>query len=464
MYLTKARIIWSGSMILIALLSVLTTARIGRAGELLDLEDTFETYAYGADGSPTWKPLTREWVVRDGILEATEPLRRGTITWLTGKVFGDVAVDVRFKILSEGKGVRAPGIVLASRDSTRYYYVHFDSRHSQVIVVRVDPDKPWNELRRVPRVTIQPDEWHNARFELEGGHLAAYLDGKLIAEADDATYRAGIIGLRAGQGHILFDDLRVRGTRASLETEWRLLPESVPRDDIDCKRLTEADHVVAVEGQGYFPVLIKLQDGSLGAVVRGGAPHIGIGGRLDFIRSTDGGRTWSEPTVIVDSKWDDRNPAFGQMPDGTIVCAYAEAQTYDEKGKWDRSAGEYVHYYATSSDHGKTWSQKEDLFTGPIRGGSPYGKMIVTQDGTALLSMYGGANPEWDEEPEVPEGATRLVGIVRSRDNGNTWSDFSLVSSDNNHNETALLALTDKHVLAASRTYSLGERRSIGIA
>ena len=30
------------------------------------------------------------------------------------------------------------------------------------------------------------------------------------------------------------------------------------------------------------------------------------------------------------------------------------------------------------------------------------------------------------------------------------------MSADNNHNETALLALTDKHILAASRTYSRG--------
>ena len=70
--------------------------------------------------------------------------------------------------------------------------------------------------------------------------------------------------------------------------------------------------------------------------------------------------------------------------------------------------------------------------------------------------MYGSADPEWNDEPKVPAGATRLVGIVRSGDNGQTWQDFTMVSTDNNHNETALLALTDKHILAASRTYSRG--------
>ena len=56
-------------------------------------------------------------------------------------------------------------------------------------------------------------------------------------------------------------------------------------------RLTVAEHVVAERGGGCFPVLIRLQDGRLAAVVRGGDTHIGIKGRLDWIESGDGGKT-----------------------------------------------------------------------------------------------------------------------------------------------------------------------------
>ena len=48
-------------------------------------------------------------------------------------------------------------------------------------------------------------------------------------------------------------------------------------------------YMIATLG-GYFPVLQKLRDGSIGAVVEAGDFHVGERGRLDFVRSLDGGR------------------------------------------------------------------------------------------------------------------------------------------------------------------------------
>ena len=182
--------------------------------------------------------------------------------------------------------------------------------------------------------------------------------------------------------------------------------------------------------------MIKMCDGTLGAVIRGGAPHIGIGGRLDFIRSTDGGRTWSKPIVAVDSPWDDRNPALGQMPDGTLVLAYGEAHSYRPDGTFDLAAGPYLPFFVTSSDGGRTWSAKH-AFAGPWPKVSPFGKITVCRDGTALMSIY-----------QMPTGA---VALLRSADNGRTWGDSSRVAAGAASDETQLLALPDGRLLSFTR-------------
>ena len=182
--------------------------------------------------------------------------------------------------------------------------------------------------------------------------------------------------------------------------------------------------------------MIKLHDGTLAAVIRGGAPHIGIGGRLDVIRSGDGGRTWSKPIVAVDSPWDDRNPALGQMPDGTLVLAYGEAHSYRADGTFDLAAGPYLPFFVTSGDGGRTWSAKKP-FSGPWPNVSPFGKITVCRDGTALLSIY-----------QMPTGA---VAVVRSSDNGRTWGDSSSVATGAGADETQLFALPDGRLMSFTR-------------
>src|SRR3989442_14662924 len=91
-------------------------------------------------------------------------------------------------------------------------------------------------------------------------------------------------------------------------------------------------HRIVTSGQGYFPVAIRLKNGDVLAVIRGGVPHIGVKGRLDLVRSTDKGKTWSAPWTAIDGELDDRNPALGQLKDGPLVLAYVVAGGYDETG------------------------------------------------------------------------------------------------------------------------------------
>lgn len=74
----------------------------------------------------------------------------------------------------------------------------------------------------------------------------------------------------------------------------------------------------------------------------------GIGGGLSFRRSTDNGKTWSEPwNVEVGPNWE---PYLLVLPDGRIQCYYTDATPQT------KNSGTSV---ITSEDGGATWSVKK---------------------------------------------------------------------------------------------------------
>lgn len=213
---------------------------------------------------------------------------------------------------------------------------------------------------------------------------------------------------------------------------------------------------VVMRGDGYFPVMVRLKDGTLLTVLRAGAPHVGRKGRLDLIASKDGGKTWAERWTAIDDGEDDRNPALGQLADGTIVLAYCVLSGYDATGlKLTSKRGERKFdgiWVMRSRDGGKTWTKPEKSpATGKVvkaHGAiSAYGKIVQLNDGTALMTVY----------YEIPDGADKTSfesHVFRSKDNGKTWGDPSLILKDGN--ETSLAVLADGSLLAAVRTSQAG--------
>jgi sialidase-1 len=208
-------------------------------------------------------------------------------------------------------------------------------------------------------------------------------------------------------------------------------------------------HQVVTKGLGYFPVAIRLKNGDILAVIRAGAAHIGVKGRLDLVRSTDGAKTWSAPWTAVDESLDDRNPAMGQLKDGTIALAYAIASGYDETGlHFKGSRNERLFdgaYLIFSKDNGRTWSKPmRDPTIHKFYSGqghvSPYGKIVQLPDGTALMAVYF----------EFFDARRNESYLFRSRDSGKTWGDPVLLGK--HFNETGIVRLKDGRLLAAMRS------------
>src|SRR5688572_5860986 len=212
----------------------------------------------------------------------------------------------------------------------------------------------------------------------------------------------------------------------------------------------KVERSAVVTGQGYFPVACRLQDGRIAAVLRGGAPHIGIKGRLDIVFSADEGKTWSKPTVVIDSDLDDRNPAFGQAKDGTLVVGYWHCANYDAQGHYQsdlEALGKSLTKVVRSADGGKTWSKPTNIDVSDLGYGSPYGKIVTMPDGAMLMPVYG--TGVRDASGKLPPG--EFSYLYHSRDDGRTWTRFSTVGAER-FNETGVLRLQSGELLAAMRT------------
>jgi hypothetical protein len=219
---------------------------------------------------------------------------------------------------------------------------------------------------------------------------------------------------------------------------------------IDVASLPGSDRVTVVDGQGYFPVITNPRGEELVVALRGGAPHMGLGGRLDVVRSTDGGRSWAAPMTVADSERDDRNPALGTAAEGTIVLAYHWQGNYDEQGQWKPEGGGPTDTRVVRSrDGGTTWVEDRLLDHEPLNGASPFGKIRRDAAGVLYMPIYGGRREGLSKEGvQQVEPAECPTYILRSRDHGETWGEAITVAFGLNEADL-LLRRADDWLFAA---------------
>src|SRR6266487_3152172 len=178
-------------------------------------------------------------------------------------------------------------------------------------------------------------------------------------------------------------------------------------------------------------------------------------GEAYLLRSCDGGRTWSEPELLLRSRKADGciNLSVGltTLRDGTVLYPCCDARI---TRKWDQHDADLI--ILRSNDHGYTWTDGAPVGVG-MKEPFAYGRIIELKNGEVLCPIWGKRTSEelWRS------------GVLRSRDGGVTWGDHVTIAYDKDavprargattethcagFNETTLLELSDGRLLAVLR-------------
>jgi hypothetical protein len=168
-----------------------------------------------ADGLPAGAEVyAGSWIVR---AEADAPSKPNALCQvgnaefpaiaLDTSVYGDVTVTVRFKPIS-GKVDQAAGVIARVQDKDNYYILRANVLETNVNLYKYAGGR--RSGIKDGGTPVANGKWQELRMEVSGDTLRGFLDGKLVVEAKDATYRAGRIGLWTKADSVTcFDDLVV---------------------------------------------------------------------------------------------------------------------------------------------------------------------------------------------------------------------------------------------------------------
>ena len=225
---------------------------------------------------------------------------------------------------------------------------------------------------------------------------------------------------------------------------WAEAIERMPNGDLLLAHSAGYYHASFASPRQIEPEL-KKQYASEGWPVDYVAP---TGGRSMVCRSTDNGKTWSKPELVVDYRLDDRPDALFTCRDGTVLCfvnvqaswyGYAKAPPGYERDINGLNTQQFV---VRSIDNGKTWS--DPIWIEPPVGATyerASSRPIQLDDGGILWATY-------CNSPDEIFGA-----VHRSDDSGQTWKIQAVIRRENNKHvdEPAIAQLNDGRLIMVAR-------------
>ena len=198
------------------------------------------------------------------------------------------------------------------------------------------------------------------------------------------------------------------------------------------------------ETLGYFawPTVTKLDGDRLIAVASGfRKAHIDTESKVAVWYSEDGGKTWSEPQVLVDTLLDDRDSGVVYWNGKIIVSWFCASKAYylnNNASKYSEWASTIPDDYDTkymggnyiiSEDGGKTGSE---IYTLPEGMFTPHGLIVNPEGGLTSVgyAKYDKVNKTWGT------GIAVRTTTGEMDENGFIWSEAIVIATDKEQNES----------------------------
>lgn len=227
------------------------------------------------------------------------------------------------------------------------------------------------------------------------------------------------------------------------------------------KPRVKVDSIDVISKQSHlyhgWPTLARQKDGGLWVVWSGGREaHVCPFGRVEAMTSSDDGRTWTWPRVLLDGPIDDRDAGVLETAKGTLLVTTfsslafedrllvpAEKRTPGDPGAWPQ---EKLDRWRAARDRLSAEERKRQLGVWMLRssdGGvtfsAPYRCLVNSPHGPIQLAdgrlLYAGK--------ELWHGENR-IGVCESSDDGKKWRWLATIPTrpgDDHHNYHELHAV-----------------------
>jgi sialidase-1 len=227
-----------------------------------------------------------------------------------------------------------------------------------------------------------------------------------------------------------------------------------------------------------WPTVCARANGELVAVFSGDRDgHVCPFGKVQMVRSADGGATWSPAVNIANTPLDDRDAGIIEMPNGDLVAAWFTSLAYQgsirDRAKlkpgsprfywWlhheklmPEAKQEWLGYFTIrSSDGGKSWEA-------PVRtpGTAPHGPVLL-KDGRLLYVgiTYSGSQTIYSD-------AQHAVTVAESRDGARSWRQISVIPlpadvKPGDFHEPHAVETADGRIVAQIRYHGKGQGAAV---